>query len=499
MDTKIDKITTSPLTNLALQTIKQQKQALIFTPTKLSSEKTAEEIAKKIQTTNEQLKTLTKQIETTLTPPTKQCQRLAKCTEKGIAFHHAGLTSKQKNLIETQFKQGIIKIICCTPTLAAGLDLPAYRVIIKTLKRYGKQGYQHIPVLEYLQMAGRAGRPKYDKEGQAIIIAKDQKEKQELYEKYILGKPENLYSKLAVEPVLRTYTLSLIATNFVNNTNELINFFKKTFWAHQYQNLKQIEKTLNKIINQLQEWNLLQNTNEGFQQATKQTNQLKATKLGIRTAELYIDPLTANQLIKATKPTNDTLTQLQLITNCLEMKPLPTIKTNEEENIELTLEENRNKFLTKEPQYYDPNYDEYLKTIKTALIIKDWINETTEDHILTKYGIKPGELKTKLERAEWLTYSWGELAKTQNQKETLKQTIKLKIRIKNGVKEELIPLLKLKGIGRIRARKLHNNNIKTINQLKKTNQNLIAKLIGTKIAQDIKKQLNQKETTQTIL
>ena len=64
-----------------------------------------------------------------------------------------------------------------------------------------------IPVLEYLQMAGRAGRPEYEKEGQSIIIASDEDQKEEVYDKYILGQPEEIYSKLAVEPVLRTYLL----------------------------------------------------------------------------------------------------------------------------------------------------------------------------------------------------------------------------------------------------------------------------------------------------
>ena len=122
-------------------------------------------------------------VEHVLSKATRQCSRLAKCVKKGIAFHHAGLTNEQKNLIEDGFREGKIKIICCTPTLAAGVDLPAYRVIVKDLKRFGFRGMVWIPVLEYLQMAGRAGRPKYDKKGEAIVIAKTEVGKEKIKER----------------------------------------------------------------------------------------------------------------------------------------------------------------------------------------------------------------------------------------------------------------------------------------------------------------------------
>ena len=154
--------------DLALDTLNLGKQALVFANTKKSAEKTAEDIAGKIKTNNSSLDDLSAKILKALSSPTKQCQRLALCIKKGIAFHHAGLVAKQRELIEDNFKSGAIKIICSTPSLAMGVDLPAYRAIIKDLKRYGSRGMAFIPVLEYLQMAGRAGRPKFDKSGEAM-------------------------------------------------------------------------------------------------------------------------------------------------------------------------------------------------------------------------------------------------------------------------------------------------------------------------------------------
>ena len=212
MKLQINSETDDPTINLALDTIKINKQALIFVNTKKSAEKTAEDIAKRIKINSESLSKLSEEILNSLSRPTKQCDRAAACIIKGIAFHHAGLHSKQRELIEENFMNGTIKIICSTPTLAFGVDLPAYRSIIKDLRRYTQRGLAWIPVLEFLQICGRAGRPNYDKEGQAIAIAETSAEKSKIDEKYMNGQPEEIHSKLAVEPVLRTYVLSLISS-----------------------------------------------------------------------------------------------------------------------------------------------------------------------------------------------------------------------------------------------------------------------------------------------
>src|SRR3989344_3057520 len=149
--------------DLALDTINIGKQAIVFVNTKRSAEKQAEEIAGKIKTLDKDLEKISDDAKRALSRPTKQCERLAMCLKKGIAFHHAGLVAKQRELIEDNFRAGKVRIICSTPSLAMGVDLPAFRAILKDLKRYTSQGLVYIPVLEYMQMSGRAGRPKFDK------------------------------------------------------------------------------------------------------------------------------------------------------------------------------------------------------------------------------------------------------------------------------------------------------------------------------------------------
>ncbi len=108
--------------NIALDTIKNNKQALIFVNSKRSAEKTAEDIAKKIKEVKDEHVELSKKVLSALSKPTKQCQRLAGCLLKGIAFHHAGLVHKQREIIEDAFRKGAIKIISSTPTLCLSKD-----------------------------------------------------------------------------------------------------------------------------------------------------------------------------------------------------------------------------------------------------------------------------------------------------------------------------------------------------------------------------------------
>src|SRR3989339_236866 len=117
MRLKIDPMSDDSTINLALDTVKIGKQALVFANTKRSAERTAEDISKKIKTESKDLLEMSENALHSLTRPTKQCERLAMCLKKGVAFHHAGLTQEQKAIIEDNFRNGAIKIICSTPTL----------------------------------------------------------------------------------------------------------------------------------------------------------------------------------------------------------------------------------------------------------------------------------------------------------------------------------------------------------------------------------------------
>lgn len=493
----VEKLTDDSALNIALDTIKIKKQALIFVNTKKSAEKTAEEIAKKLKTQDESLNELSEKALHAIAQPTRQCKRLAECLKKGIAFHHAGLHHKQKELIEEKFREGAIKIICSTPTLAYGLDLPAFRSILKDLKRYGHNGYQYIPVLEFLQMAGRAGRPKFDKFGEAICIASSEPEKDKIYEKFILGEPEEIFSKLAVEPVLRTYLLSLIASNLVKTKIQIMEFFEKTFWAFQFKDMEKLEAIISKMLGLLEEWKFIKcSAKEDFKPANEIDNEsYDATLIGKRVAELYIDPLTAHHLMMCLKNSAVVpicpFSLLQAISHTLEMRPLLSVKTKEWDDIQEKLAKYENSLLEKEPVLYEDEYDDYFDSVKTALFLEDWVNEKNEEYLLEQYNARPGETRVKLNIADWLLYASEELARISEIKPVLKEIMKLRFRLKYGVKEELLPLMKLKHIGRARGRALFNNGVKDIADVKKADLTTLTQILGSNVAIDIKKQVGE--------
>ncbi len=495
---KITQRSSHPAIDLALDTLESGKQALVFVDTKSSAEKTAEDIARAVRgVQNEELLGLSQKIYRALPSPTKQCKRLAISVKKGIAFHHAGLVAKQRELIEYGFRNGMVKIICATPTLAYGVDTPAFRVILKSLKRYsGKWGADWIPVLEYHQMAGRAGRPNFhDTHGEAIALAKSSIEHDEIHARYVMGEPEEVFSKLAVEPVLRTYVLSLIATDFARTKKQLIDFFSRTFWAHQYKDMLQLERVIDKVLHLLERWEFVELKQDFVSAADMDEEPVVATLLGRRVAQLYIDPFTAQYLIKGLrKKYTHVFALFQLISHTLEMRPLLRVRAKEQEQVQATLLEHYEQLLEMEPSVYDPSYDEFLDSIKTAMFFHDWVDEQTEEQLLGTYNVRPGEIRAKIASADWLLYAAEELCPLLELHSSLTEIKKLRVRVKYGVREELLTLLRLKSVGRVRARKLYRNGLKTIADVKAVDEGQLAQIVGKVIASSIKEQLGQKKT-----
>ncbi len=470
-------------------TIKLRKQSLYFVSTRRNAESLAEKLGKFNRTflgknEKQELMKLSDQILNILESPTRQCKRLSGCIKNGIAFHHAGLLGKQKGLIEDNFRNGLIKSICATPTLAMGVNLPAFRVIIRDIKRYyGGYGMRYIPVLEYKQFVGRAGRPEYDDFGESILVAKNETDAHKLTETYILGEPEDVYSKLSLEPVLRMHTLALIASGFLDSRKGLMNFFKKTFYAYQYGEITDIETKLDKILDMLINFKFLQ----------PKKDKIIPTTIGKRVSELYLDPITAYHFIKSLKQNNEStpdFTLIHMISDTLEMRPLLTVRQGDYDEIDDKI--TKSVFLEKVPEEWDLDYDNFMKSVKTAMLFESWIKEKTEDQLLSQFRVAPGELYTRLRNADWLLYSINELGLLLGMKKVLGKIRKLRVRMKYGVKEELLPLVRLEQIGRIRARKLFGHNLKTVSDLRQVPITSLLKVVGPKVANMIKKQLGEK-------
>lgn len=465
-------------------TLELNKQAIFFVASRRNAESLAEKLAKIVDMTLSKdekvmLEKISKEILNVLEKPTKQCERLATCVKKGIAFHHAGLVSKQRAIIEENFRNGIIKIICATPTLAMGVSLPAFRVVVRDIKRYYPGvGSVYIPVLEYKQLVGRAGRPEYHEHGEGVIIAKNEREAEKLIDNYILGEPEEIYSKLALEPVLRTHVLALIAGEVCNSMNELERFFSKTFYAHQMGSVRDVMERVESIVEDLKEWKFV-------------SQELKATSLGKRVAELYIDPLTAHRMIDSIKSLKrwKEISFLHIISNTIELSPRLRVYESEYDEICERLFEEAEFLPQPIPNEWDIEFEDFIRSFKTALMFNEWINEKTEAEILENFKVTPGELRSRLEIADWLLYACDQLVSLLGNQEIVTNLRKLRLRMRYGVREDLLELVKIKGIGRVKARKLVNHGINKIFQLKRIPETELSKIIGAKTAKKIKEYL----------
>ena len=112
---------------------------------------------------------------------------------------------------------------------------------------------KNIPVREYRQMAGRAGRPRYDKAGESIVLCKTEMDAEEVMRNYILGEMENIESKLGVQPVLRMHLLALIASKYIFDVDSMDDFFARTFYAQQYHDLDNLKRMLRGLVKELYE------------------------------------------------------------------------------------------------------------------------------------------------------------------------------------------------------------------------------------------------------
>ena len=105
---------------------------------------------------------------------TMQDEQLAAGVKKGVGFHHAGLCIQDRTSLEKLFQDGQLPVMACTSTLAAGVNLPAYLVMMKGTSVYRSQGMQEMGMAEAVQMCGRAGRPGFEVEGVAVTLTRQE-------------------------------------------------------------------------------------------------------------------------------------------------------------------------------------------------------------------------------------------------------------------------------------------------------------------------------------
>ncbi len=478
------KITTSaygaPI-DLAIDALKDEGQALIFAESRKRSvalaSKAAEAISAKIGE-GERAK-VKPYIDTLLeSDGSELAEKLASLMNRCVAFHHAGLSPIARRVVEDAFRDRVLKILTATPTLAAGVNLPARRVIISSISRYDMEyGINtSITINEYKQMCGRAGRPRYDAYGEAIIVAGSH-DVDDLIERYIKGEPEPLRSTLADERLLRMHILASIAMSDGISLRDLNGIFAHTLLARQY-STRYITPKFESALEYLLVEGLIEYTNDDG-------TILRATRFGRRTAMLYIDPETAILMrdalsrVRSSRNRDLTLGLLHIVSESPDFYPRLQLRSSDVDEVKMLVDEHLDEFI------YD--VDEHSVS-RSLLALYAWIEEYSDRHLLDNLSVEPGDMYRMVESADWLLYSMHELALLLGKRHLLSTIDTLRKRVRYGVKEELLELVRLEGIGRVRARALYNAGLHDLKSVANAPESKLASIkgIGHTLAKRIK-------------
>jgi len=335
-------------------------------------------------------------------------RQLADCLRSGVGFHHAGLRSGHRAVVESAFRDRDVACICATPTLAAGVNVPARRVVVRDQKRYSGSRMEWLPTLEVHQMCGRAGRPGLDPHGEAVLVGTADT-RDELVERYVDGEPEAVESTLAEPASLRTHVLSAIATGFAETESEILDVFEGTFYAREA-GAGGLADAVGIAVDALVSADMVRRETAGGVDDYR----LVATPVGETTSRQYVRPETGERIVDglrtaAAMPNATTLTAFELICDTPDMQD--TYLGNEERAEMYRFARRHAGVLTTEMHETD-DFEEWLESVKTARILDEWIGGATVEELVEAYRIGPGDLDSRIERAEWLLSAAEALADT---------------------------------------------------------------------------------------
>ncbi|MDB9233983.1 ATP-dependent DNA helicase [Halorubrum ezzemoulense] len=462
---------------------------------------------------------------------TDTSEDLADAVEEGSAFHHAGLASEHRSLVEDAFRDRLIKCVSATPTLAAGVNTPARRVIVRDWRRYDGEfgGMKPLDVLEVHQMCGRAGRPGLDPYGEAVLLANNADTREELFERYVWAEAEPVRSKLAAEPALRTHVLATVASGFAATRDGLLSFLDNTLYATQTDDEGRLAAVTDTVLDYLEVNGFVERDRDGGSEG------LAATGIGHTVSRLYLDPMSAAEILDGLRTVADdgsgpvgsadadgefvaaddltadaddpgfttytragedepddpasegpasagdaapAVTPLglyHLVSRTPDTYELYLKSGDREEYTEVCYEREAELLGDTPSEYEDVRFEDWLAALKTGRLLEDWANEVDEDRIAERYGVGPGDIRGKVDTAEWLLRAAETLARDVEgiDGDTVVQVREARKRLEYGVREELLDLAGVRNVGRKRARRLYEAGIESRADLREADKAVV--------------------------
>ncbi|KAE8213434.1 hypothetical protein CF327_g3056 [Tilletia walkeri] len=311
------------------------KPCLVFVSTRKGTVQAADAIAKQLATL-EAAREPVPWTKPTITP-SFQDPKLEELAAAGIAFHHAGMVLDDRRAVEQAFLSGTIKVLCATTTLATGVNLPAYCVIIRGTKQYAGGGWAEISDLDFVQMIGRAGRPQFDTEGVAVVMTETTQKQH--YMDLASGNTviesslaAELVEHINAELVLRGTSNKQAIESWIEGTFLHVRLLKNPAWYNLDESAA--SKTSKEVMQSIVEDALNQLDRHDLATATgEDADELAATDLGDILAKYFLTFKTMLLLLQA--PQNATIKDLiELLTEAEEFKDI-RMRQGEKNNEEI--------------------------------------------------------------------------------------------------------------------------------------------------------------------
>lgn len=520
-----------PVWSLSEKILRDKGQVLVFAPDRRGAESLAERIAAALSMSQYNSEILTDEDriknEEYIKNLTNEADKLIATIRNGVAYHHAGLSLSTRRIIEAAYRARHIKIVVCTTTLIAGVNLPATLVIFNKITRWGGKGQEPIPKRDFLNGCGRAGRPGYETRGRALFITDDI----EKAIRYLLLPVESVQSQFQPETIA-FQTLALIKRNFdagmpFTTKGEIINFFAHSFYVASGQQLG-----IDAAIDNLANMGMLKPYRDSTQGSVLNRDAMKfaITEVGYETVRFYLFITTGyllSQMIRAIDAhlhgkayfteegwqSPKTLSEFTVIHTLMHAREIAgstrTVKYVEDEE-ESYKSRHANEVILDREQFLDTDMEDGARRVLCTTMafldkmeMKDLDNRDSFDSKYENFGT--GDFASLQDLSEWLLSAAVSMTKVivkddSAQKRVIKMLNILIARIHNDmVKENLLELCSIRGIGRVRSRALAHEGILTLAQIiEPANRKKIVNALGSeKLAESTIKAAEKRSQSNT--
>ncbi|XP_021458486.2 helicase POLQ-like [Oncorhynchus mykiss] len=497
----MQKIDQDHIVALVTEVIPSQS-CLVFCPTKKNCENVAGMICKYLKEDFIQHKQAEKAVllgELRGSGNGSLCPVLKKTVPYGLAYHHSGLTSEERKLVEEAYSAGVLCLLTCTSTLAAGINLPARRVILRS--PYVAADF--LKRSQYKQMVGRAGRAGIDTHGESILILQD---KDKVLVKKLLSAPmEICISNLMHSDGkgVLSLILSVIGLNITNSLEQIRDFMSGTLLSVQEKQVC-LERSLWEVTQECVE--LLKEKGLVTVSTEPQDGSLQVTKLGRATYKGSVDLTYCDLLYRDLSKGLESLmlnsflhliylvTPYDMVSQC---KPdwmvyfrQFTMLSAAEQKMCAAVGVSESFVARKAAgQNVKKNVDQVVVSrLYLALVLQSLLKETDLWSVADRFQLSRGFIQTLLSSSSvfcsCVLHFTEELEEFWPFKALLTELTR---RLTYCVQAELIPLMEVAGVMERRAKLLYNAGYKTLAHLANADPNVLAKTVENLF----KKQANQ--------